>query len=91
MENPLPNPSSPTSNPEEFWWPDPSAFDDLVVEFEDLEDGTHSIHLEAPDDTECGAWLAHFNKTPELVELFTKEFMRCLTEYAETVTLSSQK
>ena len=72
----------PTYNPTEIWWPHPSAFDDLSVEFEDTEDGGSLIHLSAPDDTECAEWLAYFQETPERQAAFEREFMRTLLEHA---------
>jgi hypothetical protein len=64
----------------EFWWPSPEAFDDLTVE--DAEEG---FTLEAPDDTECGEWLAYWNQTPDHVECFTEAFTENLRNYLETI------
>ena len=75
----------PTYNPTEIWWPKPSAFDDLSVEFEDIEEGGSVIHLSAPDDTECAEWLAYFQETPERQAAFEREFMRTLLEHAARV------
>ena len=66
--------------PTEFWWPNPGAFDDLTVE--DTEEG---FTLEAPDDTECGEWLAYWNQTPDHIECFTEEFTKVLTNHANTI------
>ncbi len=41
----------------EMWWPSPEAFEDLTV-----EDAEHGFDLSAPDDTECGEWLAFWNQ-----------------------------
>jgi hypothetical protein len=57
----------------EFFWPSPEAFDDLTVE--DAEEG---FTLTAPDDTECGEWLAYWNETPERIECFTEAFTQAL-------------
>jgi hypothetical protein len=63
---------------EEFWWPSPEAFDDLTVE--EIEDGFAFI---APDDTECGVWLAHFNETPERQEIFSAALISSLKDQIE--------
>ena len=65
--------STDSLKPTEFWWPNPGAFDDLTVE--DTEEG---FTLEAPDDTECGEWLAYWNQSPEHIELFTEKFTQAL-------------
>jgi len=65
--------STDSLKPTEFWWPNPGAFDDLTVE--DTEEG---FTLEAPDDTECGEWLAYWNQSPEHVECFTEAFIQAL-------------
>ena len=64
----------------EFFWPSPEAFDDLTVE--DAEEG---FTLIAPDDTECGEWLAYWNQSPEHVELFTEAFTANLRNYLELI------
>jgi hypothetical protein len=74
------------ANPTEIWWPHPSAFDDLTVEFEDTEEGGSVIHLSAPDGSVCGDWLAYFQETPERQAAFEREFMRTLLEHAQRVT-----
>ena len=61
-----------------FWWPSPEAFDNLTVE--DTEEG---FTLDAPDNTECGEWLAYWNQSPEHVELFTEEFTKCLQNHID--------
>ena len=66
--------------PELFWWPNPSAFDDLSVI--DAEGG---FTLEAPDDSECGEWLAYWNQSPEHIELFTQEFTEALKNNIDTI------
>ena len=73
------------ANPTEIWWPKPSAFDDLSVEFEDLGEEGALIHLDAPEGTECGEWLAYFQKTPERQAAFEREFTRTLLEHAARV------
>ena len=70
----------------DFWWPHPSAFDDLIVDFEDTEGGGGLIHLSAPDGTECADWLAYFQETPERQAAFEQEFMRTLLEHAQRIT-----
>ena len=65
--------------PTEFWWPSPGAFDYLPV-----EDTKEGFTLEAPDDTECGEWLAYWNQSPEHVELFTEAFTECLQNHIDT-------
>ena len=65
--------------PTEFWWPSPEAFDDLTVE--DAEEG---FTLIAPDDTECGEWLAHWNQSAEHIELFTEAFTEALKNNLDT-------
>ena len=71
--------STDSLKPTEFWWPDPSAFDDLTVE--DAEEG---FTLTAPDDTECGEWLAYWNRSPEHLELFTEAFTQALKNNIDT-------
>jgi len=61
---------------EEFWWPLPGAIDDLTVE--ETEGG---FTLSAPDDTECAAWLQHWNATEERREVFQAEFETALTNF----------
>ena len=64
----------------EFFWPSPEAFDDLTVE--DTDEG---FTLTAPDDSECGEWLAYWNQSSEHLELFTEAFTETLTSYLETI------
>ena len=64
----------------EFFWPSPDAFEDLTVE--DTEEG---FTLTAPDETECGEWLAYWNQSPEHIELFTEEFIKTLTSHIEII------
>jgi hypothetical protein len=71
--------STDSLKPTEFWWPNPGAFDDLTVE--DTEEG---FTLEAPDDTECGEWLAYWNQTPDHIECFTEAFTKCLQNHIDT-------
>jgi hypothetical protein len=72
--------STDSLKPTEFWWPNPGAFDDLTVE--DTEEG---FALEAPDDTECGEWLAYWNQTPDHIECFTEAFTENLRNYLATI------
>jgi isopropylmalate/homocitrate/citramalate synthase len=71
---------------EEFWWPSLEAFDDLSVE--EIEDGFAFI---APDDTECGAWLAYFNETPERQEIFSAALIESIKEQIERVNNGETK
>ena len=64
----------------EFFWPSPDAFEDLTVE--DTDEG---FTLTAPDDTECGEWLAHWNQSPEHIELFTEAFTEALTNNIDNI------
>ena len=64
----------------EFFWPSPDAFEDLTVE--DTDEG---FTLTAPDDSECGEWLAYWNQSPEHLKLFTEEFTKTLTSYIEII------
>jgi hypothetical protein len=64
----------------EFFWPSPEAFDDLTVE--DTEEG---FTLTAPDETECGEWLAYWNQSPEHIELFTGAFTEALKNNLDTI------
>ena len=64
----------------EFFWPSPEAFDDLTVE--DSEEG---FTLTAPDETECGEWLAYWNQSPEHIELFTEAFTEALKNNLDTL------
>ena len=72
--------STDSLKPTEFWWPSPEAFDDLTVE--DAEEG---FTLEAPDDTECGEWLAYWNQTPDHIECFTEAFTEALKNNLDTI------
>jgi hypothetical protein len=64
----------------EFWWPSTEAFDDLTV-----EEAGEGFTLTAPDDTECGEWLAHWNQSPEHIKLFTEAFTENLRNYLATI------
>ena len=61
-----------------MWWPHPDAFDDLIVT--DTEEG---FELSAPDGSECGLWLGHYNSTKELHEEFETSFVNVLREAVE--------
>ena len=78
--------STDSLKPTEFWWPSPEAFDDLTVE--DAEEG---FTLEAPDDTECGEWLAYWNQTPDHIELFTEAFTETLRNHLATIDGQTQE
>jgi hypothetical protein len=63
-----------------MWWPSPEAFDNLTVE--DAETG---FTLSAPDNTECGEWLAHWNQTEEHQKVFNEAFNDSLKSYLSNV------
>jgi hypothetical protein len=69
-----------TTTPIEMWWPSPEAFEDLTV-----EDAKRGFDLLAPDDTECGEWLAYWNQDEAHRALFEKEFTSVLLNYANKV------
>jgi hypothetical protein len=71
--------STDSLKPTEFWWPSPEAFDDLTV-----EDNEEGFTLDAPDNTECGEWLAYWNQSSEHIELFTEAFTECLQNHIDT-------
>jgi hypothetical protein len=64
----------------EMWWPSPSAFDDLTV-----EDAENGFDLSAPDDTECGEWLAFWAQDEAHHKIFEDEFTAVLRNYANKV------
>ena len=64
----------------EMWWPSPEAFEDLTV-----EDAEHGFDLSAPDDTECGEWLAYWNQDEAHHKVFEEEFITVLRNYANRV------
>lgn len=72
--------STDSQKPTEFWWPNPDAFEDLTVE--DAEEG---FTFDAPDDSECGEWLAFWNQSPEHLELFTEVVTKSLLNHANTI------
>ena len=61
-----------------MWWPSPEALEDLVV-----EDAEHGFDLSAPDDTECGEWLAFWAQDEEHHKVFEDEFVAALTNYCK--------
>jgi hypothetical protein len=63
---------------EEFWWPHPDALNDLSV---DWGEGTDSLSLEAPDDTQCGEWLDYWSATEERKDVFESAFLTALLNY----------
>jgi hypothetical protein len=69
-----------TETPPEMWWPSPEAFDELTV-----EDAEHGFDLLAPDDTECGKWLAFWNQDEAHHKVFEDEFTAVLLNYANQV------
>jgi hypothetical protein len=60
-----------------MWWPSLEAFDDLTV-----EDAENGFTLSAPDDTECGEWLAFWNQDEAHHMVFEKEFTEVIKHYA---------
>lgn len=71
------------ANLTEIWWPRPSALDDLTVSFTDHEDGSSTIHLDAPNGTECADWLSYFNETEERKAAFERAFLQSLLDQIE--------
>jgi hypothetical protein len=69
-----------------MWWPSPEAFEDLIV-----EDAEHGFDLSAPDDTECGEWLAYWAQDEEHHKVFTEEFTTVLRNYANQILESNGK
>ena len=61
-----------------MWWPSPEALEDLVV-----EDAEHGFDLSAPDDTECGEWLAFWSQDEAHHKVFEDEFVAALTNYCK--------
>ena len=64
----------------EMWWPSPEAFENLTV-----EDAEHGFDLSAPDDTECGEWLAYWNQDEAHHKVFEEEFTAVLRNYANQI------
>ena len=64
----------------EMWWPSPEAFEDLTV-----EDAEHGFDLSAPDDTECGEWLAFWSQDEAHHKIFEEEFTAVLRNYANKI------
>ena len=75
----------------DFWWPHPSAFDDLTVDTEDYEDGGAILRLSAPDGTACAEWLSFYQQTPERQAEFQREFMQALYDQLERVNNGESK
>jgi hypothetical protein len=69
-----------------MWWPSPEALEDLTVE--DAEEG---FTLEAPDDSECGEWLAFWNQSPEHIEIFSDAFIEALMSRIKTLESKNGK
>jgi hypothetical protein len=69
-----------TETPIEMWWPSPSALDDLTV-----KDAEHGFDLLAPDDTECGEWLAFWTQDEAHHKVFEDEFIAVLRNQANKV------
>jgi hypothetical protein len=70
--------STNSPKPTEFWWPHPDSLSEVVVE--DTEEG---FALNAPNESEAGQWLAHYNSTEELHAQFTKELTKALMDLVE--------
>ena len=64
-----------------MWWPAPEVLNDLSVD--DAEDG---FTLSAPNDTECGEWLAHWNQSEEHQKVFHQAFTEVLENYLKHLT-----
>jgi hypothetical protein len=62
----------------DFWWPSLEVFYDITVE--DTEEGWS---LSAPDESEAGKWLAHYNSTEELHAQFNQELMKALMDHVK--------
>lgn len=58
--------------------PSPQVIDDLIVEEYD-----GGLLLSAKDNTECAAWLAHYNETEELRKEFEEWFVGILQDRLE--------
>jgi hypothetical protein len=69
-----------------MWWPSPEAFEDLTV-----EDAEHGFDLSAPDDTECGEWLAYWAQDEEHHKVFEEEFTAVIRDYANQILESNGK
>ena len=69
-----------TETPIEMWWPSPFAFNDLTV-----EEAEHGFDLSAPDDTECGEWLAFWSQDEAHHKVFEDEFTAVLRNHANKV------
>jgi hypothetical protein len=63
-----------------MWWPSPDAMNDLVV-----EEAEYGFDLSAPDDTECGEWLAFWNQDEAHHKIFEEEFTTILRHYANRI------
>ena len=70
--------STNSPKPTEFWWPHPDSLSEVVVE--DTEEG---FALNAPNESEAGQWLAHYNSTEELHAQFTQELTKALRDQVE--------
>jgi len=70
----------------EFWWPSSNALNDLVVE--EAESG---FTLSAPNDTECGEWLAHWNQSKEHQKIFNEAFTDVLGDYIKILETENGK
>ena len=69
-----------------MWWPHPDAFRDLTV-----EDAEYGFDLSAPDDTECGAWLAYWNQSEEHKKVFNDAFIKLLTDRLDQLEIENGK
>jgi len=70
--------STNSPKPTDFWWLSLKAFDDITVE--NTEEGWS---LSAPDESEAGKWLAHYNSTEELHAQFNQELTKALMDRVE--------
>ena len=69
-----------TEVPPDMWWPSPLAFEDLIV-----EDTEHGFELSAPNDTECGEWIAFWNQDEAHHLIFEREFTAILSHYVNEI------
>jgi hypothetical protein len=69
-----------TATPPDMWWPSPEAFDVLIV-----EDAEYGFDLSAPDDSECGEWLAYWSQDDIHQKVFEQEFIAVLKHYANEI------
>lgn len=69
-----------------MWYPNPAALYDLIVT--KTEDG---FEFSAPDNTECAAWLGHYNSSEELHAEFSNAIIGVITDYIEDLESGSSQ